>query len=398
MVELLAPAKNITSLQAAIQNKANSIYIGIEDHNMRANMKTFKQEELPKITKLCHENNVKLYLCTNTIMTNDSIKKLEKQLDFFEKTKIDALIISDLGAINIAQNTNIPLHMSIQANTSNYQALNFLEKHNITRAILSRELNLKQIKEIKKESPIEIETFIHGAMCMAISGRCFLSQYFDNKSANCGKCLQHCRKEWTIQSQDKTLQIETPYEDTYKNRLLSPKDLCMIEHIPELIDAKIDAFKIEGRAKSPDYVATVVNTYNQAIKAYENNTWNETKINKWKKQLKTVFNRGFDTGFYYKTPYKTSKDNKSTEQKIDIGQVENYYKNIKVAEIKLWSTLEINDKIIIQGNKTGSITQTVKSMQINKKSITKAKNQNIGLKIDKQVRKSDHVYKIIKRK
>ncbi len=400
MVELLSPAKDRRSLTAAINNNADSIYVGVTNYNMRANVANINIEDIKDITNQCHDNNKKLYVCTNTIVNNKEVEEFRKQLQILESYDIDALIISDMGLLNIANKSSIPIHLSIQANITNTESLKLYRDLGVTRAVLSRELPLSEIKNIKKSSPIEIETFIHGAICVAVSGRCFLSQYFYNRNANYGECLQPCRQPWIIEStEDKKLVLEEDDSESFeKSRLLSPRDLCLIEHIPELIDANIDAFKIEGRARSADYVATVTSCYSEAIELYNSGLWNDKSpeyLPVWLKRLRSVFNRDFDTGFYFDTPRKTSFDNKATYKKKDIGVVENYYKNINVAEIRLWSILKLNDEIIIQGNKTGSVEGKVTSMQIDGKNVDVAKNVPVGVKFKDIVRKNDHVYKKI---
>ncbi len=365
---------------------------------MRANVANINIDDIKEITNQCHDNNKKLYVCTNTIVTDSQLEKYKKQLSTLEKYDIDALIISDMGMLNVANKTSIPLHLSIQANTTNTESLKLYKDLGVSRAVLSRELSLEDIKNIKKHSPIEIETFIHGAMCVAISGRCFLSSYFYDRNANCGECLQPCRQEWHLSSTENKELILTQAENNSieHSRLLSPKDMCMIEHIPDLIESKIDAFKIEGRARPADYVAVVTNAYSNAINLYESGKWDEYSdemILKWKNDLSSVFNRGFDTGFYYRVPKETSYDNKATYKKVDIGQVTNFYKKIGVAEIKLWSSLEVGDMLIIQGNKTGSVTQKVTSMQVDGKNIENISNGYVGIKMNNIVRENDHVYK-----
>ncbi|RAP45090.1 MAG: peptidase U32 [Methanosphaera sp. rholeuAM6] len=398
MVELLAPARDKRSVSAAINNNADSVYIGITDYNMRANVANIELNDIKDIVKQCHDNNKKLYVCTNTIVTDYQLEKYKKQLNKLEEYDVDALIISDMGMINVANKHSIPLHLSVQANVTNSESLKLYKELGVTRAVLSRELSLEDIKNIRKKSPIEIETFIHGAMCVAVSGRCFLSSYFYDRNANCGECLQPCRQEWKLQStENKELILSKPEDNSIeKSRLLSPRDMCMIEHIPELIDANIDAFKIEGRARAPDYVSTVTKCYSEAIKLYQDGLWDEYSgelLPKWKNELKSVFNRGFDTGFYFRTPKETSFDNQATYKKVDIGQVTNFYKKINVAEIKLWDTLKVGDTIIIQGNKTGSITEEVSSMQIDGKNVETVADESVGIKLENIVRENDHVYK-----
>ena len=404
IVELLSPARDFKSLNAAIKNGANSVYLGVYGYNLRAHITQFKIEDLKSAAQTCHDYGVKLYVCTNTVMKDLDLESLRKIMPEIESAGADAIIASDLGVLNVARDSNLKVHMSVQANISNTESIKLLKECGVSRIILSRELSLEEIRKIKSKSPLEIEVFIHGAMCMAISGRCFLSSYLYDKNANCGECIQPCRENWKLVAEDikdgfirghdkKEIVIDQQKEISH---LLSPKDLCLIEHIPELIETGIDSFKIEGRARSADYVAIVTRTYREAIDNFENNQW-EFKP-KWIEDLKKVFNRGFDTGFYFKKPYKTSKYNQSTHIKKDIGKVTNYYNKVKAAEIKLWDCLEIGDEIIIEGKTTGSLIQKVKSMQIQGKNIKKVGNgQNVAILVGNKVRPNDIVYKRVKR-
>jgi putative protease len=391
----------MASVNTAIKNGADSIYIGVQGYNMRASVSNFSIEELQKAVKICHKANVKLYVCTNTVVKEGDLLRLRKLMPIIKSSGADAVIVSDLGALNIALTNDIPVHMSVQANLSNSEALKVLQKLGVSRVILSRENTLNEIKEITKKTDIEIEVFVHGAMCIAISGRCFLSSHLYNRSANCGECLQPCRKEWKIISEDEEELIINRGHDSIsdKSHIFSPKDLCMLEYIPELIDAGVKVFKIEGRAKPADYVATVTNVYREAINIHEKGQWNilkPQKMEKWKNDLTKVFNRGFDTGFYFKTPTETSNSNKATHVKKDIGMVVNYYQKVGAAEIRLWDDLELDEEIIIQGNKTGSISIKVESMQINGKNIKKiSKGQNVAIQVKEKVRPKDTVYKRI---
>lgn len=388
MVELLAPARDFSALSAAIKNGADSVYVGIEGCNMRANVSNFTLETLKDAVRYCHKFNKKIYVCTNTIMKNKDINYFKEILPVIHSVDADALIISDPGALKLARDEGIDIHMSIQANISNFESLNLFEELGVKHAVLSRELSLNEIKEIAENTDLEIEAFVHGAMCVAVSGRCFLSSSLYGKSANCGECLQPCRKSWRLTSEDSEM------FELIQSHILSPKDLCMIKHIPELIEAGISVFKIEGRARPADYVATVTKIYREAIDSYESGNWEFNE--KWVDELKKVFNRGFDTGFYFKTPYKTSRYNEATYIKKDIGAVVNYYKNVSAAEIRLWDDLKIGDEIIIQGNETGSLIQKVDSMQINGKDIeATGKCQNVGLLVKNRVRPNDIVYKRI---
>ncbi|AXV36846.1 MAG: peptidase U32 [Methanobacterium sp. BRmetb2] len=391
----MAPSRDFASLNAALSNGADSVYIGIDGYNMRANVANFKMDDIKNAVNLCHDHGVKLYVCTNTIMKDSDIESLNELFPILNSYKVDAVILSDLGALKIAKENSIDVHMSVQSNLSNSESLNFLKEYGVKRAVLSRELSLEEIKNIKSKTNLEIEVFVHGAMCMAVSGRCFLSSYFYDKNANCGECLQPCRSEWKLLSKDsKEVIIEGNEKLTH---FFSPKDLCMIEHTPELIGAGIDAFKIEGRARPADYVATVTKVYREAIDKYETGNWEFNE--RWVDDLKKVFNRGFDTGFYFKKPYKTSKYNEATYIKKDIGTVCNYYKDVSAAEIRFWDSLKVGDEIIIQGTTTGSLIQKNVSMQIDGKNIEKAeKGQNVGILVKNKVRPNDVVYKRILRK
>lgn len=397
-MELLSPARDFASLNAAINNGADSVYLGIPGYNLRAHTSQFLLEDLEDAVGTCHTNNVKLYVSTNTIMKDDDLESLKEILPTIKSAGADAIIASDLGILAMARENDLNVHMSVQANISNMESIKLLEELGVTRVILSRELSLDEIKKIKVNSPLEIEVFVHGAMCMALSGRCFLSSHLYDKSANCGECIQPCREDWRLvgEEQDDINKELILAQENNSTNILSPKDLCMIEHIPELIDAGIDAFKIEGRARAADYVATVTHTYREAINLYRRGEW---KFNQqWMEELRKVFNRGFDTGFFYKRPHETSKSNESNYIKNDIGVVLNYYGRVSAAEIRLWDDLKIGDEIIIQGKTTGSLIQKVKSLQIHGENIDKAsKDQNVAVLVENKVRHNDIVYKRIER-
>jgi len=400
IVELLSPARDFASLNAAIGNGADSVYLGIPGYNLRAHTNQFLLEDLEEAVETCHKNGVKVYVSTNTIMKDDDLESLKKILPEIKSAGADAIIASDLGVLKLARENDLKVHMSVQANISNLESVKLLEELGVNRVILSRELSLDEIRKIKAGSPVEIEVFIHGAMCMALSGRCFLSSHLYGKSANSGECIQPCRENWKLVGEDQqdanvNKELVITQENNITN-LLSPKDLCMVEHIPKLMEAGIDAFKIEGRARPADYVGTVTRTYREAIDLYEKGEW---KFNpQWLEELRKVFNRGFDTGFYYRTPYETSRSNESTHIKNDIGEVVNYYSNVSAAEIRLWDELQVGDEIIIEGKTTGSLIQRVESMQVLGKNVDKVtRDQNVAVLVEGKVRPNDVVYKRIKR-
>lgn len=399
MVELLSPAGNLSSFNSALKNGADSIYVGLVGSNMRYNATNFQVKDLKNLVNISHDHNTKLYLCTNTIMKDKDLEKFKNILPEVNSYEVDALIVSDLGMADLAIENNLEVHISVQTNVTNTKTLKILKKLGVSRAILSRELSLNEIREIAKNSPIETEVFVHGAMCMGISGRCFLSYGLYGESANCGRCLQPCRKEWKLIRENKEeIILEKSYDETYKTNFLSAKDLTMIEHIPELMKSGVEGFKIEGRGRSPDYVAVATRVFREAIEQYKTSQEKSERYKfnqKWLSDLKKVFHRGFDTGFYFNQPYKTNKNNTATYRKKNIGKVVNYYNKIKVGEIQLWDDLNLLDEIVIQGNTTGSINQIVESMEINGKTIERAvKGENVAIAIDEKVRKNDHVYKL----
>jgi U32 family peptidase len=409
IVELLSPAKDKISLISAIKNGANSVYVGLDGYNMRANIANFSMEEISEAASLCHQRGVKLYVCINTSLSEVEVEKLKVNMPKLKDSGADAVIVSDLGAVKIARDSEMEVHMSVQANITNSESLKVLKELGVNRIILSRELPIQSIQEIAVNSPMELEVFVHGAMCVAVSGRCFLSSYLYNKSANCGECLQPCRKEWKLTSEDDEEFIlgENNFSNTGNTsetrattHILSPRDLCMVEHIPLLIESGVKVFKIEGRAKPADYVATVTRVYREAINEYEAGLWNtpehEENVIRWLEELKNVFNRGFDTGFYFNTPKENSSSNEAKYKKKDVGEVVNYYKRVQAAEIRIWDDIDVGDALIIQGQTTGSIEQTVESIQIDGKPVKKgAKGQNVAVHVTDIVRPGDNVYKMV---
>lgn len=412
MVELLAPAGNFISLRAVLENGADAVYFGLDDYNMRANAKNFSLEDLKKVSQIAGEYGAKTYLCTNIILNEKLACELESNLEKISSCEIDGLILSDIGLIEDTVSHGLEAHISVQENVTNSYTLRTLKKLGAKRAILSRELSLREITEITEKSPIETEIFIHGAVCMAISGRCFLSYGLYGRSANCGDCLQPCRKNWTLtyeegednvinfsDVEDETFVVTGSDDGSYRTNFFSPKDMCMIEYIPELMKSGVASFKIEGRARSPDYGAMVTGIYRKAIDSYHNSPLEYRVKDEWMEELTGVFNRGFDTNFYFNTPFEVSEDNQSRYIKKDIGQVVNYYSKVEAAELRVWDNLKIGDKIIIQGQTTGSITHTIDSMQIEGMPVDEVdKNMNVAVSIPVKVRKNDFVYKLVERK
>lgn len=393
--ELLLPVKDFPGLEAAKQY-ADAVYFGAKDLTMRAR-RGFSLPEINKAAKIAHEGNLKAYLTVNAVIYEKDIMKMEKMISAAQDSEIDAIIAWDPAAIQFARLIKMPFHISTQANISNSRTAQFYKDLGAKRIILSRELSLNEISSIKKKAGIEIETFVHGAMCVSISGRCYLSSYLYGASANCGKCVQPCRKPWTlIDDENNKIVCEGKY-------LLNAKDLCMIEHIPDLMKTNIDSYKVEGRLRSPDYVETVGRCYRKAIDAYMKNEYTANLAQSLKKELEKVYNRGFSTGFYFKKPdsngfsYNVS-DSQSTLKRTQVGMVTNYYPKICVAAVRLaGGQLKIGDEITIEG-KTTYLRQTVKSLKSGSIEMQVApKNALAGLKVEKKVRRNDQIYLITKR-
>ena len=403
-VELMAPLKNFKSLNAVL-NKADAVYFGVESLNMRMFSDNFKLEDLNKIVKTCHDNNIKAYLTTNVIIYENELELTKKIFNKASEAEIDAVIIHDIGAIELAKDKGLKFHVSTQANVSNSGTAKFYQSLGAERLILARELSLQQIKEIKRKiKECELEVFVHGAQCTSISGRCYFSAETCNSqdySANRGKCVQPCRRRWRVYDDQNN---ELLYDGTF---FINAKDLCMIEHVPKLIEANIDAFKIEGRMRDPIYAEEVTACYSEAIDSYYNNTYTDEKIKQWIKRLKKVYNRGFSTGFYFELPKgseieREREGNVSKYKKKEIGKVLSYFPEKKAAKILLTNgKLKLNDEIFLIGTHTETyLRQKINSIQIKqKKNLTEtplaSKNRRItvGIIVDKPVKKNDKIFK-----
>ncbi len=393
--ELLLPVKSWPNLKAAIPY-ADAVYFGSKELNMRARSGNFTLSELKKVVEECHKNNIKAYLTVNTVIYPGDTKKLEKVMDAAKNAKIDAVICWDYAVIDAARKRNIPIHISTQANISNAKTADMYKKLGAERIVLARECSLKDIKAINKETDIEIEAFVHGAMCVSISGRCYLSSYLYGKSANCGDCLQPCRQQWKLVNEDKK---EIVCEGKY---LMSAKDLCMIEHIPELIKAGIGSFKVEGRLRDARYVETVGKCYREAIDSCFAKTFDSKKVEAWIKELEKVYNRGFSTGFYFEKPGKkeftyNSSNSHASHARKQVGIVTNYYPKNKVAAVRMIAgKIQLGDEIIIEG-KTTYIRQPIDSIENKGKQANFAeKGDIVGIKTIKKARKNDYLYVLVK--
>lgn len=376
-------------LSSAVNAGADAIYFGLKDFSMRAAAKNFTIKDLDEIAKICKPRSVKRYLTLNTIIYNNELKEVEKIVKAI-KGKIDAIICWDASIIQLCKKYKIPFFISTQASVSNVESAKFYKNLGAKRIVLARELNLKQIKEISKI--INVECFCHGAMCVAVSGRCFTSQFLFGKSANRGECMHPCRRSYQVKDEEgNELKIEN-------NQIFSAKDLCTLPFIEEMKKAGIISFKIEGRNRDTRYVDKVVKIYRKAL----DKKLNKKEIEGGIKELEKIYNKGFSSGFYIKLPtaddFSEIQSNASAEKKHFVGKVTHYYDKIGVATIKLVSNLKVGDKVVIIGNTTGIVHSQINSIEVKYKKVKEAgKGQEIGIKLPK-IRKNDEVYVILKNK
>ncbi len=402
--ELLAPVQDWNSLKL-IGSLTDAVYFGVKEYNMRLKAKNFEQNDLKKIVEFCHsqESPIKTYLTTNIIIYDSELQDLENLISEAKDAGIDAIITHDLATIQIAKRNNIDFHISTQANVSNIESARFYEELGAERIILARELSLKQIKLIKHLlNNTKIECFVHGSMCTSISGRCYFSATVcdsEEYSANRGNCVQPCRREWRVIDDESN-------EFIYDGQMfLNTKDLCMIEYIPELIDAKIDALKIEGRMKDPVYIKTVAECYKEALDSFHDKNYTKEKVSNWLERLSRVFNRGFHTGFYFHRP--TIEDielekrgNISPYKKHYLGKILSYDEISKSANVLLESLddpLKLGDEIIITGPTTYMIEIIRKMIYKGEKvkSIARKRYSNpvrINLRLNNEVMPNDKIY------
>lgn len=402
--EVMAPVGSYESLYAALQGGADSIYFGVEGLNMRARSSAnFTLDDLKDIVSLCSDKGVKTYLTVNTVIYNNELEKMRQVIDCAGKVGVTAVIASDLAAILYAHSVGVEVHISTQCNITNYEAVRFFAQYADV-IVLAREVVLDQVMDIHrriiendlrgpKGELIKIEMFAHGALCMAVSGKCYLSLHEKNASANRGACNQICRRAYTVKDRDN--EVELDIENEY---IMSPKDLCTIGFVNKMIDAGVRVFKIEGRARSAEYVRTVCECYNEAIYAYLEDAYSADKIGGWKERLATVFNRGFWDGYYLGQrlgEWSEVYGSKATKKKILLGKVTNYFTNLQVGEFKLESfDLKVGDEILIQGPTTGTIQMTVEEMRVDLKPVEKVeKGILFSVQVTEKIRRGDKLYK-----
>lgn len=405
----MSPAGSFESLRAAIQGGADSVYFGIEKLNMRARSSfNFTGKDLPEIVSITRENNLKTYLTVNTVIYNHELGIVREIIDLARENQVDAIIASDTAVLDYAFKQNVEVHLSTQLNISNLDSLRFFS-HFADVVVLARELNLEQVKNINNgietediHGPggdlVKIEMFVHGALCMAISGKCYLSLHEHNHSANRGDCFQVCRRGYTVR--DRERENELDIENEY---IMSPKDLSTIHFLNKVLDAGVRVLKIEGRARSPEYVKTVTSCYNEAVNSIIDGSYNEEKIAGWREKLSQVFNRGFWDGYYlgqklgeWSHVYGSS----ASRKKIYTGKTTNYFDKIQVAEVQIEAgELKVGDDILIIGPTTGVIETRVKEIRVDLKPVSRAlKGERCSFPVNNPIRRSDKIYRWVENK
>lgn len=405
--EIMAPVGSYDSLAAAIQGGADSIYFGIEGLNMRAkSSNNFTVEDLKNIANICRENNIKSYLTVNTIIYDNDISLMHQVVDAAKEAGLSAIIAADVAVMMYARSIGVEVHLSTQLNITNTESLKFYGQFADV-VVLARELTLDQVADIYKDITgqqikgpggelIRIEMFAHGALCMAVSGKCYLSLHEKDLSANRGACNQICRRGYIVK--DKESDIELEIDNEY---IMSPKDLKTIHFMNKMMDAGVRVFKIEGRARGPEYVRTVVECYKEAVKAYCDGTFSEEKIAGWDARLATVFNRGFWDGYYLGQrlgEWSMNYGSEATKRKVYIGKGIKYFSNIGVAEFLMETqTLKVGDEILITGPTTGAVTQIVDEIRVDLKPVAETvKGEKFSIKVADKIRPSDKLFKLVK--
>ena len=405
-IEIMAPVGSYESLMAAIQGGTDSVYFGVEHLNMRSrSANNFSIEDLQKIAYIASKNGVKTYLTLNVEVFDNEMQLMHNVLDAAKTAGVSAVIAADIAVIQYARAINFEVHISTQVNITNIEAVKFYSSFADV-IVLAREINLGRVCEISNQineqqikgpsgELVRIEMFIHGALCMGISGKCYLSLHEMNSSANRGSCLQTCRRAYIVSDRETSAELEIDNE-----YIMSPKDLKAIHFLNKILDAGVSVLKIEGRARSPEYVKTTVECYREAVNAYSDGTFSEEKISDWDKRLSSVFNRGFWDGYYLGQrlgEWSGNYGSKATKRKIYAGKCTNYFTKIQVAEFKLEAIdLNVGDEIIITGPTTGVEQTIVQEIRVDLEPVEKGKKgEMISIPIKTKLRRADKIFKII---
>lgn len=405
-VEIMSPIGSMEMLMAAFQGGANSVYFGIGNLNMRSkSSKNFTLDDLATIAQLCNERNVKSYITLNTVVYDKELEEMRKVVDAAKNQGITAIIASDISVIQYAYSQGVEVHISTQSNVTNIEAVKFFA-HFADVMVTARELNLGQVKDIintiekenicgPKGELIRIEMFAHGALCMAVSGKCYISLDLMNSSANRGACLQACRRPYHVTDKDGGLEMEIDNE-----YIMSPKDLKTLDFLDQILATGVRVLKIEGRGRNPEYVKKVTQVYRQAVDAYFEGNFNQENLEKWNQTLSSVYNRGFWDGYYLGRKvgeWTEQYGSQATQKKVYVGKITNYFKNIQVAEIKMEShDLKVGDGIYIIGESTGVYEDVISEMRLDLKPVEKVvKGDIFSIQTKEIVRRNDKVYKIV---
>ena len=402
----MAPAGSFESLQAALDNGADSVYFGVEQLNMRARSSiNFTLDDLDEIARRCKEKNVRTYLTLNTIIYDHDLSIIKTLLDRAKQAHITAVIAMDQAVIAYARQIGMEVHISTQINITNIETVKFYALFADT-MVMSRELSLRQIKKICEQiereqvkgpsgNLVEVEIFGHGALCMAVSGKCYLSLHSHNSSANRGACKQNCRKKYTVIDQESGFEIELDNE-----YMMSPKDLCTLDFLDQVIDTGAKVLKIEGRGRAPEYVATVIRTYREAIDAYYEGTYTKEKVDKWMEALATVYNRGFWGGYYLGQKlgeWSGVPGSQATQKKVYIGKAMHFFPKTNISEFKIEAfDIKRGDKLLITGPTTGVQELILEDMYVNDQlSESAKKGDSCTFRTEFRTRPSDKLYKIV---
>lgn len=409
-IEIMAPVGCYESLAAAIQAGANSVYFGIEHLNMRARSSVnFTTDDMHRIVEICRQAGVKTYLTLNTVMYPEDINLLHTIVDHAKQAGVTAIIASDIAVMQYANSQGVEVHLSTQLNIANTEALRFYAQFADV-VVLARELNMQQVASIHRDiieqdirgrsgRPIRIEMFCHGALCMAVSGKCYLSLHNYNLSANRGACVQICRRAYTVTDKETNMQL-----DIDNQYIMSPKDLKTIHFLNKILDAGVSVLKIEGRARGPEYVSTVVGCYREAVEAYRNGEYQTPqiveKINNWNTRLARVFNRGFWDGYYLGQPlgeWTHEYGSRATRKKVYAAKCTNFFKNISVAEFQVEAAdVHQGDELLITGETTGAYECIANDIRVDLHTTeTAKKGEFFSLKTDRIIRRGDKLYLLV---
>ncbi len=406
-IEIMAPVGSYESLMAAIQGGANSVYFGIGNLNMRSkSSKNFTLDDLVEISNICHQNDIRTYITLNTVIYDKELEQMRQIVDAAKANKITAIIASDQSVIQYAFSVGMEIHMSTQTNITNIEAVKYYAQFADV-MVTARELEIMQVKAITtaiKEQNIcgpsgnlvQIEVFAHGALCMAVSGKCYLSLDNLNSSANRGACLQQCRRKYTVTDKETGEQLEIDNE-----YIMSPKDLNTVALLDHILDAGVKVLKLEGRGRSPEYVKTIASVYREAVDSWFVGNYNQENIDKWNERLSTVYNRGYWEGYYMGSKFgEWTEDygNQATQRKMYIGKVTNYFSKIGVAELKIEShDLKPGEEIKIIGPTTGVYDDIVEELRLELEPVQQVVKGDIcSLPVKELVRRGDKLYKVVK--